>query len=106
MIDKDPLDYPLITYAWVLFLAGWGGLVNFIQRVRAGDARAYNIVEFIGEIVIAGFVGVITFYLCELSGFPQVLTAVLVSVSGHMGARALFMIEKTIENIAKKRAGL
>lgn len=105
MIDKDPFGYSVVTYVWVLLLAIWGGVVNFIQRLKRGEAKAHNIVELIGEVVISAFVGVVTFYLCELSNFPQILTAALVAISGHMGTRALFVFERVIEKIIKNKAG-
>lgn len=105
MIDKDPFGYSVVTYVWVLLLSIWGGVVNFIQRLRRGEAKAHNIVELIGEVVISAFVGVVTFYLCELSNFPQILTAALVAISGHMGTRALFVFERAIEKIIKNKAG-
>lgn len=105
MIDKDPFGYSVVTYVWVLLLSIWGGVVNFIQRLRRGESKAHNIVELIGEVVISAFVGVVTFYLCELSNFPQILTAALVAISGHMGTRALFVFERAIEKIIKNKAG-
>jgi hypothetical protein len=41
---------------------------------------------------------VVTFYLCEAAQFPPVLTAALVGISGHMGSRGLFLIEKHLTN--------
>ena len=105
MIDKDPFGYSVVTYVWVLLLAIWGGVVNFIQRLKRGEAKAHNIVELIGEVVISAFVGVVTFYLRELSDFPQILTAALVAISGHMGTRALFVFERAVEKIIKNKAG-
>jgi len=94
MFEKDPSTYPLITYLWVIALAAWGGAVSFIGKVKAGDARACNFVEFIGEIVTSGFVGVLTFWLCEEAGFKPLITAALVGIAGHMGSRALLQMEK------------
>lgn len=91
---KDPTNYTLITYAWITVLACWGGVVNFIGKIKRGDTKPFNITELIGEMVTSAFSGLITFYLCELSMTPPLLTAVLVAISGHMGARAIFMIEK------------
>lgn len=94
MFDKDPSTYPLITYLWVIALAAWGGAVSFIRKVRMGETRAFNVVEFIGEIVTSGFVGVLTFWLCEAANLNPLITAALVGISGHMGSRALFQMEK------------
>ena len=48
MPEKDPANYSLLTYLWVIAIASWGGVVSFHRKMRAGHARAFNIVEFIG----------------------------------------------------------
>jgi NhaP-type Na+/H+ and K+/H+ antiporter len=93
MPEKDPTSYSIVTYAWVLFLSCWGGLVGFYRKYKLGYVRAFNIAEFFGDIFTSGFVGVITFYLCESSKMDPLLTAAFVGVSGHMGSRAIFQIE-------------
>lgn len=93
MIEKDPTSYSLLTYLWVFGLAVLGGVVNFMRKLQEGHARAFNIIEFIGEIVTSAFAGVITFWLCENADLSQLITAAFVGISGHMGSRALFMAE-------------
>lgn len=97
-MDKDPLTYSLITYGWVLGLAIWGGLVNFYHKSKKGMVRAWNVTEFIGEIATSALSGIITFYLCEIAQTPQLLSAVFIAVSGHMGSRLIFLLEKRLEN--------
>ena len=97
MPDKDPTTYQWITYVWVITLSVWGGIVNYIRKVKAGDARPFNFMELIGEIFTSGFVGVITFWLCEAAGISQLVTAALVGISAHMGSRAMLMFEKALE---------
>jgi hypothetical protein len=98
MPEKDPFNYSLITYAWVIFLAVWGGVVSFYRKMRTGAVRAFNVTELVGEIVTAGFVGVITFWLCEASGFHPLITAAFVGISGHMGSRGIFALEQLLGN--------
>ena len=98
MPEKDPTNYGWITYGWVLLLAAFGGTVNFARKLREGAVRAFNITEFIGEIFTSAFAGVLTFYLCEWSGVAPLLSAVLIAISGHMGSRAIFGIEKWAES--------
>lgn len=97
MIDKDPTSFSLVTYAWVLLLAGVGGFVSFMRRLKEGHVRAFNVVEFVGEIVTSAFAGVITFWLCEHAQTPQLLTAAMVGISGHAGSRALHVLESWLE---------
>lgn len=105
MLDKDPTTYSYITYLWVLGLACWGGTVNFIAKIKSGNARPFNITEFLGEILTSAFSGIITFYLCELSDTPPLMSAVFVAVSGHMGTRLIFKFEQYLENKFKKLYG-
>lgn len=72
--------------------------MNFIQKVKAGEARPFNIVEFIGEICTSGFAGVITFYLCEAGSFSPLMTAAMVGIAGHMGGRAIFQLERLVSS--------
>lgn len=102
MPEKDPLSYAAITYAWVLTLSSWGGVVGFLNKKRSGAVRAFNITELLGEICTSAFTGIITFYLCEQASFQPLMTASFVGISGHMGSRAIFAFEKMIE----KRYGL
>lgn len=96
-MEKDPLSYSALTYMWVFALAVLGGVVNFMRKLQEGHARAFNIIEFIGEIVTSAFAGVITFWLCENAGFSPLVTAAFVGVSGHMGSRAIFMLEEFLK---------
>ncbi|WFP48516.1 phage holin family protein [Methylomonas sp. EFPC3] len=97
MIDKDPTSYTWVTYAWVMLLSTLGGVVSFNTKLRTGAARPFNIMELLGEILTSAFVGVLTFYLCEAAGVPQLVGAALVGISGHMGSRAIFRFERWAE---------
>ena len=92
-MDKDPTSYSMLTYAWVFLLSILGGVVNFMRKLQEGHVRAFNIVEFIGEIVTSAFAGVLTFWLCEHADLAPLVTAALVGVSGHAGSRAIFLLE-------------
>lgn len=98
MPDKDPTSYSMLTYAWVFLLAILGGVVNFMRKLNRGNVRVFNIVEFLGELVTSAFAGVIAFWLCENAGMSPLLTAAIVGMSGHMGSRALFMIENWLKS--------
>ncbi len=97
MIEKDPANYPVVTYAWVMALASWGGIVNFLRKRKDGLVRPFNFTELVGEIFTSAFVGVLTFWLCEWSVIPPLMTAALVGISGHMGSRAIFGLEQIFE---------
>jgi hypothetical protein len=95
-MDKDPLNYSLLTYVWVTALSAWGGIVNWIRKRKSGETRPFNFTELVGEIFTSAFAGVMTFYLAEAAGLDTLITAALVGVSGHMGSRGIFLLEKAI----------
>lgn len=96
-MEKGPFDYDFWVYLWVLGVSSIGGVVNFVRNLRAGKTRPFNFIEFIGEIVTSGFVGLLTFWLCEWAKFPPLLAAPLIGITGHMGSRAMFMLEQIAE---------
>lgn len=104
MPEKDPLNYSLLTYAWVVLLSMWGGAVSFLQKRKAGIARPFNFAEFIGEIATSGFAGVLTFLICEASQVSPLLTAAFVGISGHMGSRSILYLEQWAESKLGKPA--
>jgi hypothetical protein len=93
MPEKDPTTYSLLTYAWVLLLAGLGGVVSFVRKVKQGHSRAFNVAELVGELVTSAFAGILTFWLCEAAEIRPLITAAFVGIAGHMGSRAIFYME-------------
>jgi len=93
MPEKDPLSYSLLTYAWVFCLSVFGGSAGYLRKLRSGLIARFSITELAGEWVISAFVGVVTFYLCEWSAMPGVLSAALIGIASHMGSRAIFILE-------------
>lgn len=101
MPEKDPMSYALITYAWIIVLSCWGGITGYIRKVRSGQ-RPFAFAELIGELCISGFVGVITFFMCEAANIPAVFSAAIIGICSHMGSRAIFLMEVVGEKVIKK----
>ena len=101
--DKDPTSIGYLTYLWVFGLATLGGMVSFMQKVQAGRAK-YSLLNVLAEVLRSAFVGVITFLICQYYDFNQMLTAALVGVSGHMGSKALILLEDYFMHMMKFRA--
>ncbi len=97
-MQNDPSNYPngysLITYVWVIMLAIWGGITHNIRKIRSGELHRFSMAEMIGDVTISGFIGVLTFWLCEYTKIDPLLGAVMIGVSSHMGARAILPMEK------------
>jgi hypothetical protein len=100
-MNQDPLDYPVKQYGFVLVVALLGGLVSWIRKVRKGELGAYNLHHLIGELATSAFAGLLMFWFCVYVNAPGPLMACLVGVAGHMGTRAISLIEEW----AIKRSG-
>lgn len=100
MLEKDPTSYSLLTYGWVVCLSVFGGIVNYLRKLECGDCDKLKPVNFgtlLIEMTISGFVGVITFWLCEQAAIAPLLTAALVGISGNMGSRTLMLFEDVLK---------
>lgn len=89
------LDVVGLSWVWVLCFAVWGGTASYIARVRRMKIP-FSFVELVGEWTISGFAGVMTGYFCLAANFPPYLTMAFAGISGHMGGRAISMLEQRV----------
>ena len=95
---RSPFDYNFLTYLWVLCLSAFGGIVNFSRKLRDSRTTPFRLTEFIGELATSTFAGLLTFWLCESAGVDRLIAACCIAISGHMGSRAVFKIERFLES--------
>lgn len=106
-IIKDPAGYGWMTYLWVCVIAAWGGLVRFLNSMRERkESFSAALVTLLTGLVTSVFVGVMTFYACEIANFDKLWTAICVAVTGHLGAQAMQIFEKAIMSRLKVIFGL
>lgn len=74
---------------WLVLFAMWGGTVSYISRIKTGEVPNPNLLGFLGEMLISGFVGLLSMYICSELTLSWQTTAVVVGISGHMGARLI-----------------
>lgn len=70
------------------FLSSWGGAVSHFQALRKSGAK-FNWREFAFDITTSSFAGLLTYYGCQAAGVAGDSAAILIAISGHMGARAI-----------------
>ena len=99
MPHNDPQNYSFITYLWVFAMAMFGGVAHNVKKLKNGTLARFSFSELLGDLIISGFLGVVTFFLCEYAGLDRMLTAALIGMSAHQGTRGIYFIE---EIIAKK----
>lgn len=106
-VVKDPTGYGWMTYLWVCLIAAWGGLVRFLNSMRERkESFSDAMVTLVTGLVTSVFVGVLTFYACEIANVDKLTSAICIAVTGHLGAQAMQMIEKGVINRLKMLFGL
>jgi hypothetical protein len=91
-----------IGFFWFVFLALWGGTASYVARMKK-RALPFSLMELIGEWAISGFSGLITALVCVNLEMSFELTAASAGIAGHMGGRAIGMIEHYITDRFKPR---
>jgi hypothetical protein len=84
-----------LSYGWFVLMAFWGGTANYISR-RNKDKTPFSVIELVGEWSISGFAGLITAYICMDMGLSFALTSAAAGIGGHMGGRAIYLIEQVV----------
>lgn len=87
-----------LPFFTTMFLSCWGGLVNYIQKIRK-NSKKFSWRELIFDLVTSSFAGLLTQYFCEYSNISPTASAMLIAISGHMGARAIASFEKVRDRI-------
>ena len=99
MPEKDPDNVSwllqLVPMIFAVLLAALGGAIQYLNKIDR-NGTAFSFVKLLIEVGTSGFVGIISFELCDAAGFSWQITAALVAISGHMGARAIVLIENQV----------
>lgn len=94
---KSPDAYHWLTYLWVCVVSGWGGLVRFLNSLKSSKETVKQAIgTLITGLCTSTFVGVVTFWLCEMAKFEPLATAVCVAITGHAGAEALRWLQQGV----------
>lgn len=100
----DMLSATGVGFVWFLLLAAWGGTASYLSRIKKTKTR-FSIMELVGEWTISAFAGVITAFVCYEMQFSFYATAALTGIAGHMGGRAIALVEHFVETSYRKRFG-
>lgn len=96
------LSKNILTILWISALSALGASVGYIKKIKSGTIERFRIIELIGEVVIAFFVAIVTYFLCIGSGVNEVLTVGIVGVVSHLGTKGLSMLEQFIPKVVCK----
>ena len=90
IIDFLKEAFPFFT---TFVLSIWGGTVSHIQRLRKSKRKFTFGPEYVMDIVICSFAGLLTYFFCMYANIDGWLQAILISISAHMGTRAIASFE-------------
>ena len=91
--NDHPLEIPLREYLMVLAVSVGGGFVSWFGRVRRGEVAGWSLLNAIGETSTSAMAGLLVFWIARYMDTPELLTVALVGIAGHMGGRAISMLE-------------
>ena len=93
-MPNSPENYSLITYVWVMGLSILGGIARVIFDLKKKVITSITLLNLVGEIFLSGFIGMMSFYICEYMEVPQPLGPAIIGVSAFMGTTtiSLFII--------------
>lgn len=103
---KDPLEYPIKHWGFILLMALLGGLASWYNKVKKGEVAATNIFALTGEFVVSALAGLLAFLICDYFNVPIGITGAIAGLSGHAGARALAVGEVLLQRFVEKRLGI
>lgn len=88
MDSREPfVNSGLVTYAWVIGVSIWGGIVSYFDK-----KEAFNAMRLMAHLSSSSFAGLMTFFACQYGKVPGPLTGVLCGVAAHMGTPALIKL--------------
>ena len=105
-IMKTPLSYSLSEYGVVLATALLGGVASWFMKVRRGEILVWNLSALIGELCVSAFAGLLAFWLCEWLEIKPLLTAAIVAMAGHAGAKGISWAELLAQRVVEKKLGI
>lgn len=96
-MDKGPegineLLAQAATYIWVVLLSGTAGAVRHLHEIRT-MRKKFKLWVLVLEIATSALVGLLTYFFCRWANLNEWLSAMMVGVSGHAGARAMMLLE-------------
>ncbi len=74
-----------LSWLFALFLATWGGAVQYATRVREGEQWSWP--NFLLDLVICSFFGILAYFACLSTNIEGPYMALIIAMSGHQGAK-------------------
>lgn len=80
------------TYALIVLISVWGGLINYLGRVRRG--ATWQIGELLIELAISSFAGLVIGLIAIACNVSPLMSMALAGLAGHAGGRTVFVLDR------------
>lgn len=86
-------DHNIFTYVLLLLMSLWGGLVNYLSRMRT-ESILFRFLELFIDTAISCFAGFLVGIAALSMGVSPLLSMAIAGVAGHAGCRTLFLLDR------------
>lgn len=83
----------LITFLLIVVLAVWGGLINYLTRLKK-SMGTFNWRELVFEVLVSAFAGLLIGLMAFSFDVHPYMCMALAGISGHAGGRTMFFLDK------------
>lgn len=101
--ERDPLNYPLRHYGFILGMSLLGGFAGWYAKVRKGELSSASIFALVGEMATSALAGLGAFFLCDHFDIPIGPTGAIAGLAGYMGGRAIELAERLLQERISRR---
>jgi hypothetical protein len=92
-------DVNWFAVVMIFILSLWGGLVNYLLRLKSGIVKIFNFFELFCELIISSFAGLLVGLIAIACNVDPLITLSLAGLAGNAGVRTVYFLDK----IYKKR---
>lgn len=92
-LPKGGGDPGWFSFLMIVILAVWGGLINYLSRVRSA-AKTFSWGELVFESAISAFAGLLIGLMAFSFDVNIYMCWALAGISGHAGGRTVFFLDK------------
>jgi len=103
---RDPLNYPLRQYGFILFMSLLGGAVAYYGKVRKGELPRGSLSSLVGELATSAFAGLLAFYVCEWFNLDKIISGCAAGLAGHAGGSGITWAESVARRRAERLLGV
>lgn len=99
-------DFNLLTALIILLVSAWGGLVQYLIKMKSSVNKHFDLVDLISDIVISMFSGIIVGCIAYSLNISPLATMALAGMAGHSGCKTVYFLgriyEKKLKALSKR----